>query len=230
MKTKINYLAIFTFYSIALVFRYLTNKTALLDGFSFSFLKVILQGVGPAIGALVVFSIFKLKPLMSLKGNYKNLLTPFILYWLLPIVLILTIEYFTKGTISYLAVISILVYSLLEEIGWRGFLKQELNTLPTFINCVIVAILWFVWHLNFDMTTSNLLFFGILILGAWGIGKVADRTHSLIAVAAFHALNNFFVELNLVKVAILIFLLTVWVLSLVIRKRQLNQNVQQTLG
>jgi len=220
MKIRINYLAIGLFYTIAIVLRYVTNKTGLLEGVSNSFVKVILQGAGPAVGALVSFSVFKIKPVLSLRGNYKNLFFPFMLYWGLPIVLILTAEYVSRGTLSFVAVSAILIYGLLEEIGWRGFLQQELKKLPLFASTLIIAVLWFVWHLNFEMTSANAFFFGILVLGSWGIGKVADNTYSLLAVSAFHSLNNFFPQMNAVKMAILATCLCLWVFMLVVRKRK----------
>lgn len=229
MKNKINYFAILTFYIIAISLRYLTNKTDLLNAVPGSLLKAILQGIGPAVGAIVAFSVFKVKPVLTLKGNYKKTLIPFVLYWALPVILITGVEYVTKGTASsFAAITAILIYGLLEEIGWRGFLQQELKSLPEFLSVLIVAALWFIWHLNFDITSSNLLFFGILILGTWGIGKVANSTYSLLAVSAFHSLNNFFSEMNTVKTAILITLLSIWVIALVIRKRQLKKNTSLT--
>ena len=156
---------------------------------------------------------------MSIKGNYKNLTFPILMYWVFPIILISGVAYFTKGTIPWMIVLSILIYGLLEEIGWRGFLYQQLKELPLFTNILIVATLWFLWHLNFELTSSNLLFYGILILGSWGIGKVTDATNSLIAVSAFHSLNNFFPNLDNTKILILALLLTAWIIALVIRKR-----------
>lgn len=226
MKTKINYFAILTFYTIAVALRYLTNKTDLLSGISSSFLKAILTGIGPAVGAIVVFTVFKIKPVMSLKGNYRKTLIPFLLYWALPVILICGTEFFIKGTVSFAAVTAILIYGLFEEIGWRGFLQQELKSLPLLLNIIIVATLWFLWHLNFDLTSANLLFYGILILGTWGIGKVADSTRSLLAVSAFHSLNNFFAEMSTVKIAILVVLLSTWIIALVIRKRVAERKKQ----
>lgn len=224
MKNKVNYFAAITFYVIAIAFRYATNKTHVLDHVTGEFFKILLQGIGPAIGAAVAFFAFKIKPVLTLKGNYTKTIVPLLLYWGLPVVLILSVEYFIKGTISFAAITAILIYGLLEEIGWRGFLQQELKGLPEFLNILIVGSLWFIWHLNFDMTSSNLMFFGILILGSWGIGKVADNTHSLFAVAAFHSLNNFFAEINTTKMLIIGTLLSVWIVSLIIRKRQLNKS------
>ena len=222
MKTKINYFAIITFYIIAIGLRYLTNKTALLENVNSDFIKVILQAVGPAIGAVVAFSIFKIKPKLSLKGNYKNGIISFLLYWIFPITLILGVEYFTKGTFSFTAISAILIYGLLEEIGWRGFLQQELKSLPKIVNVLIVAVLWFIWHLNFELTSGNIIFFGILVLASWGIGKVADSTQSLLAVSAFHSLNNFFPEMNSKKIIILVILIVTWVIALIIRKRRMK--------
>ncbi|MGV3704630.1 MAG: CPBP family intramembrane glutamic endopeptidase [Arcticibacter sp.] len=223
MKIRINYVAIGLFYIVAIVLRYLTNKTGLLEGVTSSFVKVILQGAGPAVGALVSFTVFKIRPVLSLKGNYKNLSVPLMLYWGLPIILISAAEYLSKGTISFIPVSAILIYGLLEEIGWRGFLQQELKKLPLFASTLIIAMLWFVWHLNFELTSANALFFGILVLGSWGIGKVADSTSSLLAVSAFHSLNNFFPQLNATKAVILAMCLCVWVVTLVVRKRRARQ-------
>lgn len=219
MKNKINYLAIIVFYAIAILCRYLTNKAGILDGIGNEYLKSILTGIGPTLGAVAVFFIFKIKPTMSIKGNYKNLTFPILMYWVFPIILISGVAYFTKGTIPWMIVLSILIYGLLEEIGWRGFLYQQLKELPLFTNILIVATLWFLWHLNFELTSSNLLFYGILILGSWGIWKVTDATNSLIAVSAFHSLNNFFPNLDNTKILILALLLTAWIIALVIRKR-----------
>jgi len=226
MKTKINYLAIATFYLIAVGLRYLTNKTSILDGITIGFIKVLLQGIGPAVAALIVTLLFKIKPVLTLKGNYRDIQTPFLLYWGLPLALILGVEYVTKGTFSFVPISAVLVYGLLEEIGWRGFLQQQFKELPTFLSVILITTLWFIWHLNFEITSSNLLFFGILILGTWGIGKVADSTHSLLAVSAFHSLNNFFPHMNAIKMVIVIILLSAWVASLIIRKR----NVQMAIG
>ncbi|NMH27927.1 CPBP family intramembrane glutamic endopeptidase [Flavobacterium silvaticum] len=229
MKSKVNIPSIALFYIVAVALRYLTNKTEILDIVSNDYLRLILHGIGPAVGAIVVFIAFKIKPVMSLKGNYKKLIYPFVLYWMLPIVLICASAYFKDGSFPVMTVLSILIYGLLEEIGWRGFLQQELKPLPLLQNVLIVATLWFLWHLNFEFSTSNLVFFGILVLGSWGIGKVANTTNSLMAVSAFHSLNNFFGELNTIKTVILITLLAVWIIGLMYRKKQAAKAAERQL-
>lgn len=219
MKNKINYWAIIVFYAIAVLCRYLTNIAGITDGIGNEYLKSILTGVGPTLGAVAVFVIFKIKPVMSLGGNYKKLIFPLTIYWLFPILLISGVAYIVNGTIPWVAVLCILIYGLLEEIGWRGFLYQQLKNFPLLINVLILSTLWFLWHLNVEISYSYLVFYGILILGSWGIGKVADGTNSFLAVSAFHSLNNFFPELDTTKISILIDLLSVWIIGLVIRKR-----------
>lgn len=219
MKRKINYWAVIVYYIIAIACGYLTNKTELLQAIDNPYLTSILTGMGPALGAGIVFVTFKIKPILSLKGNYRSLLFPITLYWIFPVVLISTVSYFSKGTIPYLTVFTVLIYGLLEEIGWRGFLYQEFKTLKPIYNILLLSLLWFLWHLNFDFTPVQFSFFAILVLGSWGIGKVADATGSLVAVSAFHSLNNFFPGINAKSGAILGILLLVWVIALVVRKK-----------
>lgn len=224
MKSKINYGAILVFFLIAVFCRYLTNITGILDFMEDSYVKAILTGIGPALGALVVFLIFNIPSIMSLKGNYTSLKTPIFIYWIFPIVLISLVAYFRNGTVPWLSVLIILIYGLLEEIGWRGFLYQQLKALPLLANIIIVSSLWFIWHLNFDLSISNLLFYGILFLGSWGFGKVADLTSSFIAVSAFHSLNNFFTDVDSLKILLLLTVTSVWIGTLILRK-QMRKNI-----
>jgi len=196
-------LAIGVFFLIAVGVRYIATKTNILSETNL-YLNMIVRGIGPTLGAIVACLIFKIKfSPMTLKGNYRLFVFPSLVYWIIPILLFALWTAITKGTFPIFYVFMIFVYGLLEEIGWRGFLQQQLQGLPKIWNILIVGILWFVWHLNFDLVASNLIFLGILLFGAWGIGIVADRTKSLLAVAAFHSLNNVQSENNLIVIALL---------------------------
>jgi membrane protease YdiL (CAAX protease family) len=220
MKAKINYPALVVFYVIAVLFRYIAVKTSLLAHIDYPFFQVILRGVGPAAGAGAAFYLFGIKSKLSFKGNYKRFLNPLLIYWGVPILILAVVSYFTKGSLQIVTIIGILVYGLLEETGWRGFLQFELLSLSKFISIPVIAILWFAWHLNFELTQSNLIFFSILLLGTWGIGKVADKTFSLLAVSAFHSLNNFFSDLNMLKISILIAFVIIWIAAILIHEKQ----------
>ncbi|WP_316744137.1 CPBP family intramembrane glutamic endopeptidase [Pedobacter antarcticus] len=214
--------AIITFYCIAIALRYLTNGTLLLSKIDNTFLKIILQGIGPAIGAVVTFLLFKIPSVMTLKGNFRNLYFPLFIFWMFPAAIISAIAFLKNGTVPFGLVFPVLFYGLLEEMGWRGFLQQVLKPLPRYASILVVALLWFMWHLNFEITVANLTFFGILILGSWGIGKIADKTNSLLAAAAFHSLNNFYQNLDTIKIITLTVLIIIWVLTVIFFTR--NQN------
>jgi membrane protease YdiL (CAAX protease family) len=209
--------AIIVFYIIAIGVRYIATKTNILSDANI-YLKLISEGIGPTLGVIVACFVFKLKfSPMTLKGNYKSLIIPSLMYWIVPIPLIALCTLISKGTFPVFYVFMAFVYGLLEEIGWRGFLQQQLQELPKIWNILIVGILWFVWHLNFDMTPMNFVFLGLLIFGAWGIGVVANTTKSLLAVAAFHSLNNIKSENNLIVIALLFVL---WIAMIVYMEKK----------
>ncbi|WP_433831062.1 CPBP family intramembrane glutamic endopeptidase [Flavobacterium anhuiense] len=221
MKNKINFGAIIVYYVIAVICRYAATKTNLLSGIENPYLVILLRGAGPALGALAAIKIFSLNNPMSLKGIYKNAIVPFAVYWILPAVLIAGVYYATIGKFPILLMFTVLVYGLLEEIGWRGFLQEQLKSLPKFISILIIAVLWFAWHLNFEMTPSNMIFFGIIFFGTWGIGKVYTSTGSLLAVAGVHSLNNFFRDgLHEKELILIAVLLTIWIGFIILYNRK----------
>ena len=98
----------------------------------------------------------------------------------------------TEYTITGKSVLCLLAfaYGLLEEYGWRGFLQYELRRLPVWQYVLIITGMWFLWHLDFGQ--RNILPFLVLLLfAAWGIGKIATDTHSLLLCSAFHGIVNF---------------------------------------
>lgn len=212
MKERKRLESIIVFYAIAILFRFLAVKTNLLDFTDNEFIKILLRGIGPAIGALVSVKLFNIPLKLSLKGNYRNIFLPFLVFWIVPVALIGTVSYIQQGHFPFVLLFTVLVYGLLEEIGWRGFLQEQLKDLPQLQSIIIIAVLWFIWHLNFEFTTSNMIFLGILFLGTWGIGKVYSKTYSLLAVAGFHSLNNFFRNgLHQTELILILILLAIWI-------------------
>ena len=118
-------IAIVIFYVIAISLRYLATKTSVLAGIESDLLKTISRGIGPAIGAFVACKLFHIKMEMGIKGNFKNYVLPLIIYWIFPILLIGFVAYFTNGTLPFVSVFTVLIYGLLEEIGWRGFFYNK---------------------------------------------------------------------------------------------------------
>lgn len=82
-------------------------------------------------------------------------------------------------------------YSFLEEVGWRGYLQGELAHMKALPQALLIGTMWLFWHINLSFSVNTLIFLAILVFGAWGIGKIAKDTHSLVACACFHTLYNF---------------------------------------
>jgi membrane protease YdiL (CAAX protease family) len=72
-----------------------------------------------------------------------------------------------KGDMSFyiLSFFAMLIGSVAEEIGWRGFLLPNLQKKHTpFASSIIVGILWGVWHLNFMGGILGFILYTITII------------------------------------------------------------------
>lgn len=231
MDKNIPYKGLIVFYFIAIALRFLAVKTPLYSSINNPYLQMLLRGVGPAAGAFIAIKQFRIPVRLSLKGNYRTLFVPLAVFWAFPVILIGAVTYIQQGSVPFLLLITVLVYGLLEEIGWRGFLQEQLKDLPKLLSIIIISILWFIWHLNFECTGSNIIFLGVLFLGTWGIGKVYSSTYSLLAAAGFHSLNNFFRNgMHGTELSLIIILLAVWIGFIIWHKRTRSrrQEYQET--
>lgn len=180
--------AIATFYIIALLLRLISllvvNKYPSIEtNYALQVSAALATGLGPAIGALVAMLIFKRRTEYTLLGKSarKSIATIVV-----PCIVFGIIGGWDLGVTCFFA----FAYGLLEEFGWRGFLQYELKKLPVWQYVLIITVMWFLWHLDFDQR-SVLPFFLLLLFASWGIGKVVSETHSLLLCAAFHGVMNF---------------------------------------
>lgn len=185
--------SIIVFFTIAISLRYyidVIKPDFLLD--LNLYLKILLLGVGPLVGGLIVVKIFK-------RPNFLNLFS--LGLWktatiiAIPMLLFSLVGILETGTPYFNApkIIGILMlYALFEEYGWRGYLQSELSDLKKIYKYLIITIFWFVWHLNFELSLNNFIFFMTLFAGSYGIGFMADRSKSLIMAALFHSFFNIF--------------------------------------
>ena len=195
---------IIVFYIIAIslsnIFRFdILNLNSILDELP-AFTLILfspLGAIGIIIGAIISINLLKKKHKtnMSIWGTSKKLS---ILMSLIPITLMLIIGVTnSKGINTHyfglIGAVATFVYCFAEEIGWRGYLEDELWKMKPLIKYTLIGFLWYLWHLSFINNfsiLSNLLSLGILILGSWGIGQVAMKTKSIIACTCFHLLVN----------------------------------------
>ena len=221
---NINIGAIATFYIIALLVRLISLHVAdkcpaIETNYAFQVSAALVTGLGPALGALVAMFLFKRKTEYNLIGKsaWKSITTIVI-----PCIVFGIIGGWNLGVTCFWA----FAYGLLEEYGWRGFLQYELRNLPVWQYVLIITVMWFLWHLDFNQR-SVLPFLLLLLFASWGIGKVVSDTHSLLFCAAFHGIVNFSkrdllfdTTFTVALVCVIIFWIVMWYFVGVSHKQQ----------
>lgn len=167
---------------------------------------VILEGSGVLIGALIaIFLIHKeRKNTISLFGtsNRNSLLMSVIPIALLTIIGVKNEYGINANLYGLIAALGSLVYCIMEEFGWRGYLQEELKDLKPIKRYLIIGFVWYFWHLTFLTEATlfeNIFFLGMLLFGSWGIGQVAESTKSILASACFHLIIQIMMFNSLIK-------------------------------
>lgn len=152
-------------------------------------------GLGPFVGALFVTRIFNVERTISFFGTSK---AKSILMAIIPVVLFTIVGASTSEVNSHFygfhLGVMLVIYGLLEETGWRGYLQDELRGIHPVIKYVLIGFLWYAWHLTFIGNIlhlkSELIILFILILASWGIGQAAEYTRSIIVSGCLHIIGN----------------------------------------
>lgn len=129
--------------------------------------------------------------------------------------------------------IGTLIYCFCEEIGWRGYLQDELKSMKEWQSVLLIGFLWYFWHLPFVSNQNlmdNIQFLAWMIFGSWGIGKVIDLTKSILAATCFHMIVNIIMFNNLMKngidgfskLVIVGVSVAIWILILIIWKKEIK--------
>lgn len=128
--------------------------------FGVPFLQALLEGAGVFLAALIATNCFTKywRP-----ANYfgDSAIHSFITY-LTPI-FVFTIFGVnnSKGIDPHLfglaLSVSIAIYCLLEETGWRGFLQNATTLIPRRARYLGIGLIWYLWHLSFIGNDINLL-------------------------------------------------------------------------
>ena len=165
-----------------------------------------LEAIGLFIGAFI--SIYLLKKHRRL--NYSIFGTSVkwsLIMLIIPVILlgVLGVNNANGINVHYYGIIGgigTLIYCFCEEIGWRGYLQDELRSMKEWKRVLLIGFLWYFWHLPFITNQNfmdNLQFLGWMIFGSWGLGKVIDSTKSIISVACFHFIINIMMFNTLMK-------------------------------
>ena len=200
---NISYKRIVLFYSIAIIisniFRFdIFKSTEFLQNnlptWGSLTLIVLLEGIGIFMGALIALKYLNKcrKTSISFFGISKS---KSILIAIIPMLFLVIIgvdnDYQMNSHIyGFFSFIITLLYCIMEEYGWRGYLQEELEAVKDWKKYLIIGFLWYIWHLSFLRNgvsfKDNVFFLSMMILGSVGIGKIADSTKSILISACFH--------------------------------------------
>ena len=115
-----------------------------------------------------------------------------------------------------------MIYTFLEEYGWRGYLQEELlNNFNKWIVYIIIGVIWYTWHWYFlrEGNDFKIIMIPILIAASVGIGEIAKLTKSIMICAAIHGIVNILIIYSIIsnqlssiqKIIILAICLTFWI-------------------
>ena len=163
--------------------------------FGLSRFALLAQGVGPLVAGVILRKIDYRDVDSTLKGHYGY--TGLMLFSVSLLTVTIIGNPNEKGLDThYWGLVTALVFSmhaLFEEVGWRGYLEHALRGLPEFWRVLIIGTIWYLWHMSLfahNSLHSEVVFFGILLLGTWLLGRLFQYTKSLLIVAAFHSIFN----------------------------------------
>lgn len=107
-----------------------------------------------------------------------------------------------------------LLYDIMEEFTWRGYLNDSLDELKWPIRSVITGIFWAIWHLlifdNFSQFGGFSGFVLLCIVFSFVLTFSTIRTNSIIAPATLHALMGKTNLVTLILFILFILLLLFW--------------------
>lgn len=196
-------LRISIFYVLALLSNIFRKELFGLDSFRESLPEWLviaispLQSIGIFIGALIALQ-YKRKNNKLQYSFFGTSKLYSILIALIPLILVIVFGFKNNSGIlphfyAILPAISILAYSFFEEIGWRGYLQDELRNLKQWQRILVIGFFWWFWHLGFignPDIINNLTFLAILTAAAFGLGVLIEQTKSVLTVTAFHVVVN----------------------------------------
>lgn len=190
----------------------------------------ILEGSGIFIAGLLGLYLLKKQRTITI-SFFGTSTVKSIVMALVPTILLVSIGVQNKYEINphlygLIAAFGSFIYCIMEEYGWRGYLQEEFKFLKPIIKFSLIGLIWYAWHLSFLTEATlidNLFFLGTLIMGSWGIGKVAELTNSIVACSCFHLIVNIFMYNHffnnafsgLSKLILLIVSLLIWIFILV---------------
>lgn len=201
MNEQISWKRVIIFLVIAItisnVFRFdifeIKSELEKLPTWIFILTSVLLEGSGVIIGALIILPYLRKERKVEI-SLFGASITKGLIMAIIPLIILTIIGVkndcgLDNHVYGLIAIIGTLLYCIMEEYGWRGYLQEELKSLQSWQKYLVIGTVWYVWHLTFLTKATvgdNLFFWAMMIFGSWGIGQVAELTKSILASACFH--------------------------------------------
>lgn len=214
-----NWLRILLFYGSILIGTYFARKlpnllNLLLEQvteipFSFNYN----HGIITLIIALLFYKFSRTKQEITLLGSnkIKSLLFPIVLFTCYFIYGIDNSNEIDKHIWALILCSFALVYNIMEEYAWRGYLLDGLGALNYVLKSLISGVFWSIWHLlifsNFDQYGGFWIFFAFCIVFSFILTFASLRTKSVLVAASIH---TFIIQTNIV--ALICFILFMLIL------------------
>lgn len=214
IKINQKIIRIVIFYFIAIIFSYYFrvlspewyNQFHLPLGLSI--IKEWVGALGILLGGLLVTCVFKPERRTSFFGTstLKSILMAIIPVLLFTIIGAKNNENLNLHLYGFFVGIWIIIYCLLEESGWRGYLQDEFRNINPVLQYLIIGFLWYAWHLTFldghIHIVNELIIFLILFFASVGIGLAVKHTRSIMVAACLHMIGNTLAFSSLIKQSI----------------------------
>ena len=152
------------------------------------------HGIALLITTGVGYNYFKTKRETTFLGNnrLKSIIFPLIVLVAYSIVGISNKYGINENLWALFFVSMTLVYDIMEESFWRGYLNDLIKPKYLAIKYIITGILWSFWHLlifeDFNQWGGFHIFLFLSILISFIIGFATTRTNSILVAASIHAL------------------------------------------
>ncbi|MFT4850005.1 MAG: membrane protease YdiL (CAAX protease family), partial [Sediminicola sp.] len=161
MNEHINWKRIGLFLLIAItisnIFRFdifdLKPELEQLPTWIFILTSVLLEGSGVIIGALIVLPLLKRDREIEISlfgtSKSKSLLMAIIPILILGVIGVENEFEMDSHLYGFIAITGTLIYCIMEEYGWRGYLQEELKIVKPWLKYLIIGFIWYLWHLTF---------------------------------------------------------------------------------
>ncbi|MFP2995623.1 CPBP family intramembrane glutamic endopeptidase [Spongiivirga sp. MCCC 1A20706] len=187
-------------------------KTELSELYTQQWYFYYLFGLVPAIGLSLGALVFRKNNItgnftLSGKNGVRSVTAAVIPVILLTIVGVANSYQVQENIFGFYTGCIVLVYVLMEEYGWRGYLHPALFStgLNKWLVYVITGSIWYLWHwffLRSESGSSKIALLPLLIFASAGLDIILQKTKSILWCGSFHSIVNILFMYGVVSNAI----------------------------